>query len=254
VSRPASALRSTAALTALELRLAARRGENILVTLVIPVAVLLFFAGRLDVGPGLPEPGAGARLLLPGTMALAIVASGLVSLGIATAYERHYGVLKRLGGAPITRGTLLVAKLVAVAGLVAVQLVLLVSVARLALGWSSGPAWSPALLIGAIALGTLAFVALGLLLAGTLRAEATLGVANGLFLVFLMLGGILGPVSGLPDWLQPIATLLPVTALADLLRAGLDAGGVVDAPRSAAILAAWAAAAVALTARWFRWD
>ena len=91
------------------LRLAARRGENILVTLVIPVAVLLFFGGTSLLAVADP-----VRSLVPGTIALGVVAAGLVNLGIATAYERHYGVLKRLGGAPIPRWAFIAAKLGAV--------------------------------------------------------------------------------------------------------------------------------------------
>ena len=93
MSRPATPLRSTLALTGMELRLTARRGENVLVTIVIPAAVLLFFAST----------GRPVEFLLPGAIGLAVIATGLVNLGIATAYERSYGVLKRLGGAPIPR-------------------------------------------------------------------------------------------------------------------------------------------------------
>ena len=108
-ARPAPALRSVAALTALELRLAARRGENLLVTLVIPVAVLLFFGGTSLLAAADPVPA-----LVPGTIALGIIAAGLVNLGIATAFERQYGVLKRLGGAPIPGWTFATAKVAAV--------------------------------------------------------------------------------------------------------------------------------------------
>lgn len=250
MSRPAPAHRTVAALASLELRLLARRGESLLVTLVIPVAVLLFFAGT-SVIPNAARP---VDFLLPGAIALAIVASGLVSLGIATAYERHYGVLKRLGGAPITRATLVTAKVAAVGLVVALQFVVLAAVAALALGWTPGPAWSPAMLLGAVALGTATFAALGLLLAGTLRAEAVLALANALFLGFLMLGGIVLPVDHLPDWLRPIALALPATALGDLLRAALDSGTVLDVGRSTAVLAAWGIAGVALAVRAFRWD
>lgn len=137
-SRPAPALQSIAALTALELRLASRRGENILVTLVIPVAVLLFFGGTSIIAVAAdPVPS-----LVPGTIALGIVAAGLVNLGIATAFERHYGVLKRLGGAPLPRGGFLAAKLAAILVLELLQLVVIVAAASLAFGWSPGPAWS----------------------------------------------------------------------------------------------------------------
>ena len=254
MSQPAPALRSVATLAVHDLRLTARRGENVLVTLVIPVAVLLFFAGTSVLPATGPRP---VDFLLPGTIALAIVASGLVSLGIATAYERSYGVLKRLGGAPIPRWALVAARTASVLVLVSVQVALLVSVATL-LGWSVAPGWSLGLLVLAVLLGTLTFAGLGLLLAGTLRAEATLAVANGLFLAFLMLGGIVLPVDRLPDLLQPVAAVLPATALADLLRialmSGLEAGPTPSAVTASLILLSWGVAVSTLAIRNFRWD
>ena len=252
MSRPAPAFRSVAALTAHDLRLTARRGENVLVTIVIPIAVLLFFASTGII------PGIGGRpvdFLLPGSIGLAIIATGLVNLGIATAYERSYGVLKRLGGAPLPRWALVVSRIGAVLVLEVVQVVALVAVAALVLGWAPGAGWSPVLLLVAILLGTTAFASLGLLLAGTLRAEATLALANGLFLGFLMLGGIVLPVDHLPDLLRPIAAVLPATALADLLRISLASGAASPtAGGPLTILAAWAIAATALAVRTFRWD
>ena len=257
IARPAPPLRSIAALAALELRLTARRGENVLVTLIIPAAVLLFF-GSVAVPPGMP--GRPADHVVPGTIALAIVAAGLVNLGIATAYERSYGVLKRLGGAPLPRWGLFAAKAGALLVLEVVQVIALVAVAVVAFGWAPGPGWSPILAAVAIVLGTCAFAALGLLLAGTLRAEATLALANGLFLAFLMLGGLIVPVEQLPPVLQPVAAVLPATALADLLRIALDSG--VATPRGGpgmafgqlVILGAWAIGSIVLAVRMFRWD
>lgn len=252
-ARPAPAISSIAALTALELRLAARRGENILVTLVIPVAVLLFFGGSGVIALAAnPVPS-----LVPGTIALGIVAAGLVNLGIATAFERRYGVLKRLGAAPLPRGGFLAAKLTAVLVLEMVQLIVIVAAATLAFGWSPGPAWSPIVVVVAVALGTAAFVSLGLLLAGTLRAEAVLALANALFLGLLMVGGVVLPVDHLPTFLQGFATLLPSSALADVLRIGLDSGTTATATDLAValpVLAAWAIGAAVLAARFFRWD
>jgi ABC-2 type transport system permease protein len=250
VSRPASPLVATLAQTAVELRLTARRGENVLVTIVIPVVVLLFFAsvGVLPAGSGRP-----VDFLLPGSLALAIVATSLVNLGIATAYERHYGVLKRLGGSPLTRGSLLVAKMGAVLVVEVAQVVLLVVIAAIALGWQPGLGASPVLFVIAVLLGTLAFAGLGLLLAGALRAEATLALANAFFIAFLLLGGIVLPVTDLPGPLATIAGFLPAAALADLFRIALGSGDA-DLPRSLVILAAWGIGAVALAARSFRWD
>ncbi len=252
-ARPAPVLRSVAALTALELRLAARRGENVLVTLVIPVAVLLFFGGTSLGGIG----GGTQRGIVAGTIALGIIAAGLVNLGIATAYERHYGVLKRLGGAPIPGWAFVASKVAAVLVLEAIQIVLVVAAAALAFSWSPGPAWSPLLVGVAFVLGSLTFVGLGLLLAGALRAEAVLALANLLFLACLMLGGVIVPIDGLPGFLQPFAAVLPATALSDLLRIGLDsdaAGAYGSATSAVAVLLVWGIGAAAAASRTFRWD
>lgn len=252
VTRPAPAMRAVAALAALELRLAARRGENVLVTLVIPVAVLLFFAGT-NVAPGLGDDR--LAILVPGTIALAIIAAGLVNLGIATAYERSYGVLKRLGGAPLPRWGVLVAKMLAVLAIELLQVAVVLVLATTVLGWRPGAGWSAGLFIGALGLGTVAFAGLGLLLAGTLRAEATLALANGLFVALLMLGGIVVPVSELPGFLQPVAAVLPATALADLLGIALNGATATTSPAvPALVLLLWGVGAVALAARRFRWD
>jgi ABC-2 type transport system permease protein len=250
MSQPASPVAATFAQTAMELRLTARRGENVLVTLVIPVVVLLFFAsvGIFPTGAGRP-----VDFLLPGTLALAVIATSLVNLGIATAYERNYGVLKRLGGSPLMRGGLLIAKMSAVLVVEIAQVVLLIVIAVAALGWRPGAGASPLLFVAGLLLGTLAFAGLGLLLAGALRAEATLALANGLFIAFLLLGGIILPVTDLPGPLAAVASILPAAALADAFRVALgSADG--NAVGPLLILGGWAVASVGLAARTFRWE
>jgi ABC-2 type transport system permease protein len=242
-------LAATLAQTATELRLTARRGENLLVTIIVPSVVLLFFAS-VSVLP--TDAGRAVDFLLPGALALAVIATSLVNLGIATAYERHYGVLKRLGGSPLTRGGLLAAKMLAVLAVEVVQIVLLVAIAILALGWNPPSGAAPALLVAALLLGTLTFAGLGLLLAGALRAEATLALANGLFIAALLLGGIVMPVSHLPGPLATAAGVLPAAALADAFRVALGSGG--DALMPLAILVAWGGSAVVLAVRTFRWE
>jgi ABC-2 type transport system permease protein len=233
----------------MELRLTARRGENLFVTLVLPVALLLFFAAVPVVSTGTQSP---VDFLLPGTIGLAIIATGFVNLGISTAYERSYGVLKRLGGSPLPRGGLLAAKVLAVGAVEVVQVTILVAVAVIALGWRPGPGIVPAVVAAAIVLGTFTFASLGLLLAGALRAEATLALANALFVGFLLFGGVILPVDRLPDSLAAIARLLPAAALTDALRIGFGASG--DAAVPLLVVAAWGVAAALLTARTFRWE
>ncbi|MEP6639690.1 MAG: ABC transporter permease, partial [Chloroflexota bacterium] len=250
VSRPASFVTATLAQTAMELRLTARRGENVLVTIVIPIAVLLFFASVSVLPTG---SGRAVDFLLPGTLALAVIATSLVNLGIATAYERNYGVLKRLGGSPLTRGGLLAAKMIAILAVEVAQAILLVAIAAAFLGWRPGSDASPVLFLTAFLLGTLAFAGLGLFLAGALRAEATLALANGLFIAFLLLGGIVVPVTELPGPVTALAGLLPAAALADAFRVALGSGDA-DAGRALLILTAWGVGAVVFAVRTFRWE
>src|SRR5437870_10501624 len=118
--------------TRFELLLTLRRGENILITLIVPVLLLIFFAS-LNIVPA--TNGHAINFLLPGMLALAVMATGMVSLGIATAYERYYGVLKRLGGSPLPRSGLIIAKVISVLALELIQTVILVGVAAVFYGW-----------------------------------------------------------------------------------------------------------------------
>ena len=246
--RAAPVWRAVLAVTLAELRLALRRGETLLATAVLPVVVLLFFGSVavLDI-----PPDRRVDFLLPGSIAFAIIAASFVSLGITTAYDRFYGVLKRLGGSPLTRGELVAAKILAVVVVEAIQVALLVAVAAVALGWQPADGASPALLVAAVLLGTLAFAGLGLLLAGLLRAEAMLAVANVLFVASLALGGVVVPLDQLPGPLATIAAALPAAALSEALRIALGEAG--DATNSLALLAGWGAVASLLAGRTFRW-
>src|SRR5215212_7128224 len=234
--------------TRLEIKLALRRGESVLVTLIIPPALLVFF-GLVDLMPVPAE--LRADYLVPGMLALAIMSTAMVSTGIGTAFERYYKVLKRLGASPLPRAGLLIAKILAVLAIEAVQAVLIVGVAVGLLGWR--PAGLPLALPLVVLLGTAAFGGLGLLMAGALRAEATLAVANGLYLVLLLLGGIVFPISHLGPWLAGPAALLPSTALAETLRSVLGASGTVS-NASWLILDIWAVVAPLAAALTFRWE
>jgi ABC-2 type transport system permease protein len=236
-------------MAAAELRLALRRGETLLATAVLPVVVLLFFssAGFVTVPTGRP-----VDFLLPGSIAFAIVATSLVSLGITTAYDRHYGVLKRLGGSPLSRPELIAAKIAVVLVVEVVQVALLIAVAAFVLGWRAPAGASIGMLGVAVLLGTLAFAGLGLLLAGILRAEAMLAVANALFVAVLVFGGVVVPADHLPAPLDAIAPVLPAAALSAALRAALGSTDVAGAPL--AVLTVWGVVTVLLAARTFRWE
>ena len=241
-------MRALLAQTAMELRLTARRGESLLVTLGLPLILRVFFGSMDFFALGRPD---AIAFLVPGLLALAIMASGMVSLGIATGFERYYGVLKRLGGTPLTRPQLIGAKLLAVLAVEAVQVLLIGGAAAWLFGWRPAGAGLPAAL-GLALLGTTAFAGLGLALAGSLRAEATLAAANGLFLLLMLGGGFFLPLSHLPAPVAAVAPYLPAAALADALRAAL-AGSAVPS-LSLIVLVVWAVAAVTLAALTFQWE
>lgn len=231
-----------------ELLLTLRRGENILVTLIVPVLLLIFFTS-LNIIPA--KNGGTIKFLLPGILALAIIAAGMVNLGIATAYERYYGVLKRLGSSPLSRSGLIIAKVISILILEIVQVLLLVGVAVVLYKWQ--PAGSALLALGVIVLGTVTFAGLGLAMAGALRAELTLAGANALFLLFLLIGGGILPLNNLPTVLADLAQILPAAALTQLLQASLTNGAAL--PVSAlVVLAVWAVLILAVAIRTFRWE
>lgn len=245
-------MRPLLAQTRAEVVMTLRRGESLLLALGIPVVLLVFFTA-VSVLPKDPAVKDEVTFLAPGILALAIMSTGMVSLGIATGFERSYGVLKRLGTTPLSRPALLAAKTSAIVVVEAIQVAVLLPVA-LALGWSPpGGAGHVVAALVAIVAGTVAFCGLGLCMAGGLRAEVTLAAANGLYLVLLLLGGMVVPLAKLPGALRAVARALPSGALSDALHAALGTGGAVPA-RAWVVLVVWALAAPAAAAAVFRWE
>jgi ABC-2 type transport system permease protein len=233
--------------TRAELTMALRRGESLLVTIVIPTGLLIVFMG-LPIVPG--DSGVKIAFLLPGILTAAIMSTSLVSLGIATAYDRYYGSLKRLGSTPLPRWGLIAAKIVTVLAIEAAQTLLLLLIAIIFFGWR--PAGSPPLALLVMLLGTAAFAGLGMLMAGTLRAEATLAGANGLFLLFVIIGGIVLPINHWPGIIQWPAKVLPAAALSDSLRSALSPAGIDGG--SLLLLLAWAVVLLVAAALAFKWE
>jgi len=233
--------------TRVELLLTLRRGESVLLTFLIPVVFLGFFS-QVDVLPtGSGDP---VDFLFPGILALAVMSTALVSVAIATGFERQSGVLKRLGSTPLTRGQLLGAKTAAVVVIEVLQMAILVVEGYL-LGFRFDGPQIGAAVAGAV-LATIAFAGLGLLMAGTLPALTTLAAANGLYLILLLLGGMVVPLDELPDPMRAFAELLPAGALATIFHGALGDGSI---PAQAwIVLTGWAVAAPLAAARWFRWE
>ncbi|MEU3853319.1 ABC transporter permease [Streptomyces sp. NPDC029554] len=231
----------------LETKMLLRNGEQLLLTVVIPTLLLVLFSTVDIVDTG---SGEAVDFLAPGVLALAVMSTAFTGQAIATGFERRYGVLKRLASSPLPRWGLMTAKTLSVLVTEVLQVILLTVIA-FSLGWS--PQGNPFAVLLLLVVGTAAFSGLGLLMAGTLKAEATLAAANLVFLLLLVGGGVVVPLDKFPQGAQDVLGLLPIAALSDGLRdvlqhgAGMPWGDV-------GILAVWAVAALTAAGAFFRWE
>jgi ABC-2 type transport system permease protein len=231
----------------LETKMLLRNGEQLLLTVVIPALVLVLFSSVDVIDTG---QGKAVDFLTPGVLALAVMSTAFTGQAIATGFERRYGVLKRLASSPLPRWGLMTAKTASVLVTEFLQVILLTVIA-FALGWS--PHGNPFAVLLLLLLGTAAFSGLGLLMAGTLKAEATLAAANLVFLLLLVGGGVIVPLDQFSQSTQDVLSVLPITALSDGLRDVLQHG--TGMPwGDLGILAVWAVAGLALAGRFFRWE
>ena len=224
-----------------------RNGEQLLVAVVLPAMALVGLA--LSHSPSLGQ-GRRIDLAVPGVLALAVISTAFTGQAISTAFDRRYGVLRLLGVSPLGRNGLLLAKALAVLTIELMQFIV-IGALGLALGWH--PQWV-GLLAGVLlaVVGTWAFVALALLLAGTLRAEGVLALANLIWIALLGLGGVIIPRTQMPSGLSHVAALLPSGALGDGLREAFVHGRAAAIPLL--VLVVWGAVATALASRTFRWS
>ncbi len=240
-------LRMLAAQTAMELRLSLRNGEQVLLTLLIPLLLTALLVAEPFVGE---VEGRRVDFVVPGVLALAVTSAAFTGLAIGTGFERKYGVLKRLGATALPRSVLLLGKSAAVLCVELLQ-VALIGGLGLALGWR--PRGSVLVVLVLVVAGTAAFAGLGLLMAGTLRAEATLAAANLAWFLLLFFGGVLFPLSKFPAGLADVLRYLPTAALSDGLRAVLRDGSGLPAQPTLTLLA-WAVLALAVAAATFKWE
>ena len=244
--RPARVPQMLTAQYGLELKLLLRNGEQLLLTMFIPITLLIGLT-LLPLGPFGEGSAHRVSVFLPAIMALAVISTAFTGQAIAVAFDRRYGALKRLGATALPVWCIIAGKALAVVTVVFLQALLLGGIG-LALGWRPQPA---GLALGAvvIALGTATFVALGLLLGGTLRAEIVLAIANLMWFVFAGLGALTLEAGIVPKAVGWVARLTPSGALTEALsqatHISIDWFGI-------AVLAVWGVLAAAAAVRWFR--
>ncbi len=226
------------------------RGETLLLTVGIPVALLLFFSlTHVTANPSAHR----VDFIAPGILALCVLSTSLVALSIATGFERSAGVLRRLHVTPLGQRRLVGAKIAGVVVTEAIQVVVLSAVALL-INWRPDGGFVGALLVAvSLLLGSAGCAGIGLALAGWLRAEVNLAASNGLYLVLLLLSGIVVPLASWPSALRRVVIALPSGAMAEALHRVLGSGATPTIPDWVS-LALWALAAPLLAARTFRYD
>ena len=240
---PAAVPKMLAAQFALELKLLLRNGEQLLLTMFIPITLLV----GLTLLPLGSFGDNRVATFVPVIMALAVISTAFTGQAIAVAFDRRYGALKRLGATALPVWGIIAGKSAAVVTVVFLQAIILGAIG-FALGWRPPPA---GLAVGAvvIALGTGVFAALGLLLGGTLRAEIVLAVANLLWFVFAGLGALTIETRMIGSAVKWVARLTPAGALTETLSRAMslsvDWFGVL-------VLAVWGTLAGLAALRWFR--
>lgn len=229
----------------LELKLLLRNGEQLLLTMFIPITLLVGMT-LLPLGP---FGNNRAATFVPVIMALAVISTAFTGQAIAVAFDRRYGALKRLGATALPVWGIIVGKSLAVVAVVFLQAIILGAIG-FGLGWHPNVA---GLALGAviITLGTAGFAALGLLLGGTLRAEIVLAVANLMWFVFAGFGALTVKTDTVPTAVKWAARLTPSGALTEALSQAMgvsvDWFGIV-------VLAVWGGLAALAALRWFRFS
>lgn len=227
-----------------ETRLLLRNGEQLLLTVLIPLILLLAMTETAFV----PIDGPRINTAYPVVLTVSIIATCFTSLAIATGFERRSAAMVYLATTPLRRGELLLGKALAT---IAVTIVStgIVTIAAAFLGWR--PSGTAPLAIAVIALGMACFAAWGLAVASAFRAEAVLAIANALFLLLIIFGGVIVPASSLP--LGGVIAILPSSALADSLRATIGTGS--TPPVSTIItLVIWAVVGAIIARVRFAWQ
>ncbi|MGX5717826.1 ABC transporter permease [Arthrobacter sp. MAHUQ-56] len=247
MQQPASLLRRVLLQGKYEALTMLRNGEQLILAIVLPLLALV----GLTVTPFLDGMGSSRiNVAVPGILALCAMSTAFTGQGIATGFDRRYGVLRFLSTTPLGRGGLIAGKVLSVLAVLCLQVVV-VGLVALALGWQPVPeGWLPGLAL--LALGAAAFTALGLLVAGTVRPEATLAITNLLWILLGAMGGIVIPATRLPAAAQAVVHFLPSGALGESMRAAF-LGGALNGG-AALILLLWTVIAGAAAIRWFKWN
>ena len=228
-----------------------RNGEQLMLNIAFPVMALFGLRFTTFLDDYAAQLGTTRiQLAVPGVLTLCVISTALSGQGIATGFDRRYGVLRFLSTTPLGRNGLILGKLIAVAAVICIQFALVCAVS-FGLGWQAEP-FQLQRALTSMWVGGAAFTALGLLIAGTVRAEATLAIVNITWAILAAIGGVLVPVWAYAQPWQTIVTALPSGALGEALRADFYEASF--SPWQHVLLIVWALVIGFAASRLFKWS
>ena len=191
--------------------------------------------------------------LVPGLLGMNLMGGSIWGIGFSIVDARRRKLMKRYIATPMPRHYFLLSFVIS-------RLVMLVFEVGVFLGFAVLVFGVPirgslALVVGVSILGSIAFGALGLLLASRARTiEAASGLMNFTMMPMWVLSGVFFSSERFPDVVQPLIKALPLTALNDALRATmLQSAGLVQIAPQLGVLVAWALVCFPIALKLFRW-
>ena len=191
---------------------------------------------------------------IPGILAMSIMNSGVIGLSTAFTSFREKGILRRIKVTPFALWKFILARIVAQMVVILATSVILVGIGILV--WGLTVRGNILLIVGVIAVGSLAFLAIGYAISSIARnTETAASYANLVTFPMLFLSGVFFPVGDMPGWLQPVVDVLPLRYLVDALREPMMYGRGIGATWiDLLVLLGIFALALAFAIRFFKWD
>jgi ABC-2 type transport system permease protein len=192
--------------------------------------------------------------LVPGIVAMMIMSNNMNGVAGQISAWRERGILRRMQGTTLKASTFIAAQITARFLLNGLQAMIVLGVAWLVFGVEVRGSWLT--LISFVSLGTLAFMAIGFIIAGIAKTpESASPIAGFLSFPMLFLGGVFFPIKNMPEFLQPIVKILPIAHLSHALRETMNVGAsFLSLGTEALILGCWLVGAFIVASFVFKWE
>ena len=241
-------------LTLMEFKVFLRNPTGAFFTIIFPLMLILVFGSIYGNGANPDFGGYGiVDVYVPSFTGMIVAISALTVLNTDVATAREKGILRRLKATPLRPLTILTAKVAMVFSITSIAMVLMVVAAQFAFGLRFNG--NPIEVIAAFILSSFSFFAFGLVIASVMpnvRAAESFGFI--LLFLMLFLSGVFVPFEIVPDAVQQVAKIFPMTHVTSLMR-GLWVGqSIADHLTEIAVLAGILVAGFLISAKIFRWE